>query len=158
MYRQYYPRMYRVAFSMLYDADESKDAVSDVFARLLKGTDMPAPEKMENYLMVSVKNQCQNIICHRTIRERVRRLFSLDLSQSIATPTDDDDRMEQLMLYVDAHFSPLTKKIFKLRFLDEMTYEEISKVCGVSKVTVYNHLSQSLQQIQDYFKTRKNNN
>lgn len=156
MYRKYYAQMYRTAFSMLYDADESKDVVSDVFARLLKGTNMPEPDKIENYLMVSVKNQCHNIISHKTIRERVEKLFSLDTSQNIVVPADDD-RLERLIQFVDAEFSPLSKQIFKLRFLQEMTYEEISKVCGISKVTVYNHLSQSLKQIKDYFKTSKNN-
>ena len=38
IYRQHYARMYRLARTMLYDADESKDVVSDVFAQLLEST------------------------------------------------------------------------------------------------------------------------
>lgn len=37
IYRQHYARMYRLARTMLYDADESKDVVSDIFARLVTG-------------------------------------------------------------------------------------------------------------------------
>ena len=36
IYRQHYAKMYRLARTMLYDADESKDVVSDIFARLLR--------------------------------------------------------------------------------------------------------------------------
>ena len=33
IYRQYYAQMYRLARTMLYDPQESKDVVSDIFAR-----------------------------------------------------------------------------------------------------------------------------
>ena len=36
IYRQHYAKMYRLARTMLYDTDESKDVVSDIFARLLR--------------------------------------------------------------------------------------------------------------------------
>jgi DNA-directed RNA polymerase specialized sigma24 family protein len=32
-----------------------------------------------------------------------------------------------------------------------MSYEEVAQATGVSKVTVYNHLSLSLQRIKEYF-------
>ena len=35
LFRQHYAAMYRLARTILYDADESKDVVSDVFVRLL---------------------------------------------------------------------------------------------------------------------------
>ena len=35
LFRQYYNRMYRMAVSILYDEQESKDVVSDIFGRLL---------------------------------------------------------------------------------------------------------------------------
>ncbi|MCR5314343.1 MAG: RNA polymerase, partial [Bacteroidaceae bacterium] len=57
--------------------------------------------------------------------------------------------------FVEREFPPLTQQIFRLRFLREMTYEEVAQVVGVSKVTVYNHLSQSLQMIKEYFKQNK---
>ena len=32
-----------------------------------------------------------------------------------------------------------------------MSYEEVAQAVGVSKVTVYNHLSQSVQRIKEHF-------
>ena len=46
---------------------------------------------------------------------------------------------------------PLSRQIFRLRFLREMSYEEVAQATGVSKVTVYNHLAQSLQRIREHF-------
>ena len=35
LFREYYLRMYHLAYSILYDKAEAKDAVSDVFTKLL---------------------------------------------------------------------------------------------------------------------------
>ena len=35
LFKTHYTRMYRLAASILYDEDESKDVVSEVFARLM---------------------------------------------------------------------------------------------------------------------------
>lgn len=154
IYRQYYPQMYRLARTMLYDADECKDIVSDIFARLLRGGIMPDSDKMEGYLMMSVRNRSRDILKHKSIRERVENLFSQELAQSNIIAINDDDRIERLMQFIEAELPPLSQQIFRLRFLREMSYEEVAQATGVSKVTVYNHLSKSLQRIKDYFKNK----
>jgi RNA polymerase sigma-70 factor (ECF subfamily) len=154
MYRQYYPQMYRLARTMVYDTDECKDIVSDIFARLLRGGIMPESDKMEGYLMMSVRNRCRDILKHKSVRERVENLFSHELAQSNIISINEDDRLERLMIYIETVLPPLSQQIFRLRFLREMTYEEVAQAIGVSKVTVYNHLSQSLQHIKDYFKNK----
>lgn len=154
IYRQYYPQMYRIARTMLYDADECKDIASDIFARLLRGGIMPDSDKIEGYLMMSVRNRCRDILKHKSIRERVEHLFSQELAQSNIIAINDDDRLERLMQFIEAELPALSQQIFRLKFLKEMSYEEVAHATGVSKVTVYNHLSQSLLRIKDYFKNK----
>ena len=105
--------------------------------------------------MTSVRNKCRDVLSHKDIRQRVEKLYSQELMQSQVVCLNDDDRLERLMQFVEREFPPLTQQIFRLRFLREMTYEEVAQVVGVSKVTVYNHLSQSLQMIKEYFKQNK---
>ena len=145
IYRQHYARMYRLARTMLYDVDESKDVVSDIFARLLREKYQPQQSQMEGYLMTAVLNRCRDVISHKSIRKRVEKLFLQDISMN------DDDRLERLMQFIEAELPPLSQLIFRLRFLREMSYEEVAQATGVSKVTVYNHLSQSLQRIKEHF-------
>jgi len=155
IFRQHYSAMYRLAKTMLYDADECKDVVSEVFTRLLRGDVVPQEERIEGYLMTSVRNKCRDVLSHKDLRQRVEKLYSQELIQSQVVYINDDDRLERLMQFVESEFPPLTQQIFRLRFLREMTYEEVAQVVGVSKVTVYNHLSQSLQMIKEYFKQNK---
>ena len=161
IYRQHYAKMYRLARTMLYDADESKDVVSDIFARLLRerlrvGASAgmkyhPQQNQMEGYLMTAVRNRCRDVISHKSIRERVERLFLQESMQSHIVSMNDDDRLELLIQFIEAELPPLSQQIFRLRFLSEMSYEEVAQAAGVSKVSVYNHLSQSLQRIREYF-------
>jgi RNA polymerase sigma-70 factor (ECF subfamily) len=177
IYRQHYAKMYRLARTMLYDADESKDVVSDIFARLLRerlragerqrvlalpatkgraGASAgmkyhPQQNQMEGYLMTAVRNRCRDILSHKSMRERVEKLFLQESEQSHIVSMNDDDRLERLMQFIEAELPPLSQQIFRLRFLREMSYEEVAQATGVSKVTVYNHLSQSLQRIREYF-------
>lgn len=143
--------MYRLARVMLYDPQESKDVVSDVFARMLQSRLLPAEEKTEGYLMTAVRNRCRDLLTHKSVRERVEKLFLQDASY--LSDTADDDRLERLMQFIEETLPPLSRQIFRLRFLREMSYEEVAQQVGVSKVTVYNHLSQSLQRIREHFKT-----
>ena len=151
MYRQHYAKMYRLARTMLYDADESKDVVSDIFARLLRDCDRPQKDKMEGYLMTAVRNRCRDVLCHKSMQERVEKLFLQESMQCQIVSMNDDDRLERLMQFIEAELPPLSQQIFRLRFLSGMSYEEVAQAAGVSKVTVYNHLSQSVQRIKEYF-------
>ena len=151
IYRQHYAKMYRLARTMLYDVDESKDVVSDIFARLLRDCDGPQKDKMEGYLMTAVRNRCRDVLCHKSIQERVEKLFLQESMQCQIVSMNDDDRLERLMQFIESELPPLSQQIFQLRFLSEMSYEEVAQATGVSKVTVYNHLAQSLQRIKEYF-------
>ena len=154
IYRQHYAKMYRLARTMLYDADESKDVVSDIFARLLREKYHPQQHQLEGYLMTAVRNRCSDVLSHKSMRERVEKLFLQESQQSNVISTNiDDDRLERLVQFVEAELPPLSQQIFQLRFLRELSYEEVAQATGVSKVTVYNHLAQSLQRIRVYFQT-----
>ena len=151
LFRQHYAAMYRLARTILYDADESQDVVSDIFVRLLSGGITVQADKMEGYLMMAVRNRCLDVLSHKSVREQVEKLFSQELKQNRIVASNGDDRLDRLMQYIDRELPPLSKQIFRLRFLREMSYEEVAQEVGVSKVTVYNHLSQSMQRIKEYF-------
>ncbi len=153
LFRQHYERMFRLARTMLYDADECRDVVSDVFERLLSDGVVVLPETEEAYLLRSVRNRCRNVIAHKDIRERVARLLLCD--EETVLRENDDERLDRLMRIIDHLEPPVRQQILRLRFLQEMSYQEVANEVGVSKVTVYNHLSQAIDTIQKLFKPAK---
>ena len=149
--------MYRLAKTMLYDPQESKDVVSDIFARLLRDGVTLKEGKTEGYLMTAVRNRCRDVLSHKSMRERVEKLYLQEARLGDTGALADDDRMERLMQFIETELPPLSQQIFRLRFLREMSYEEVALAIGMSKVTVYNHLSQSLQRIKAFFNSKQQN-
>ena len=150
MFRRHYEKMYNLARCILSDDDESKDVVSDVFTQILVDNIVLLPESEEGYLMRSVRNRCFNLITHKSVKERVAKALLDDAD--VILSEEADERLEQLMLLIDNLEPPIRKLIFRLRYLQDMSYQEVADKVGVSKVTVFNHLSKAMDWIKDHFK------
>ena len=146
LFRRHYEKMYNLARCILSVDDESKDVVSDVFTTILADDVVLMPGSEEGYLMRSVRNRCLNLIAHKSVKERVAKLLLDDAD--VILSEDSDERLEQLMLLIGDLEPPIRKQIFRLRYLQEKSYQEVADEVGVSKVTVFNHISQALDWIR----------
>lgn len=100
--------------------------------------------------MRSVRNRCLNQIAHKSIKERVAKLLLDDAD--VILSEDTDERLEQLLLLIDDLEPPIRKLIFRLRYLQDKSYQEVADEVGVSKVTVFNHLSKAMDWIKRQIK------
>lgn len=85
LFREHYLDMYKLAQYYLYDKEECKDVVSDVFVFII---------------------------------------------------------------------SPQDKDIFRMRFIDEMSYQEMMDVTGISRMAIYKHLSRTINLIKEHLKNK----
>ena len=150
----YYQQMYRLANSILYNEDESKDVVSEVFARLLNKGITLREETAEAYLMMSVRNECRNVLERKHLHDRFTHLLSIDATEPLMVE-NEVLRMEELMRYIREHLPSLSQQIFQLRYLQEMTCQEVANTLGISRQTVHVHLQQSIEKIREYFKSNR---
>lgn len=150
LFRSHYEKMYRLARCMLYDPEECRDAVSEVFAKLIADGTVLLPERAEGYLMRSVRNRCINILARKSVKERAVRLLCSEAE--VAETADENSRLDRVMQIVDRLEPPLRRRILQLRYLEELSYADIAREQGVSKVTVYNHLVQAMDFIREQFK------
>lgn len=154
LFKTHYAAMYRLAMSLLYDEDDARDVVSDVFASLLDGGMTIRTDNARGFLLTCVRNSCINVIRHKQMRERFIRLYST-CAEPLADGPDDSLMLAELRDYIDNHLPPLTRRIFTLRYLQDMTCQQVAEAVGVSRVTVHHHLSQSLEKINAYFSNIK---
>lgn len=154
LFRAHYQEMYHLARCILLDDAESKDVVSEVFAQLLAHPVTLLPGSETGYLMQAVRNRCRNVIAHKSVRQRVSQLLLND-EQSLNLVTDDSltSRLAELIGLLEP---PLRRRIVTMRFTDDQTYQDIAQALGVSKVTVYNHLSEALRQLRQQVKSKDN--
>jgi RNA polymerase sigma-70 factor (ECF subfamily) len=154
LFKTHYAAMYRLAVSLLYDADEARDVVSDVFASLLGGGMAIRSDNARGFLLTCVRNSCINVIRHKQMRERFIKLYSTGSESQVDDP-DDSMMLAELRDYINNQLPPLSRRIFTLRYLQDMTCQQVADAVGVSRVTVHHHLSQSLEKINAYFNNSK---
>ena len=152
LFKTHYTQMYHLALTLLFDEAESKDVVSDVFASLLSGTVLMRADNAKAFLLASVYHRCLNVLQHKQVQERFARLLTEDTNTLISDNTAEERmQMEELMRYVRNYMPPLEQQIFRLRYLKEMTCQEVADALNVSRQTVHTHLKQSVEKIRKYF-------
>ena len=151
IFRQYYGKMFLLAKRMLDDEAESKDVVSDVFAHLLKSnTDLKA-DTLQTFLLTSVRNRCINLLVHRQKEQQMQKAVVVEMITT--EQTAEQEQLQMLHHYIDSQLPKLSQQVLRLRYQQGLKYREIAQVLQVSEVTVHNHLSQSLKQLKDHFKS-----
>ena len=148
LFRQYYVQMTRLARTLLYDDEEARDVVSEVLATLIKAD--ITPKDIERYLLISVRNRCLNLIEHKSVRAKFEQAYTLEM-RSEPEPTDDDDRLRRVMTYAEQNLTEQTLRVFRMRHLQGMKYQEIAEELGISRVMVYKHLTQAMEKMREYY-------
>ena len=156
IFRQHYDGMFRLAWRMLGDDAESKDVVSDVFAHLLSKvrcgeSEIRNMDTLQAFLLTSVRNRCINLLVHRQKTQQMQKAMVVEM----ITPeqTAEQEQLQMLHGYINSQLPKLSQQILRLRYQQGLKYREIAQVLQVSEVTVHNHLSQSLKQLKDHFKS-----
>lgn len=147
LFRQHYAQMVQLARTLLYDDEEARDVVSEVFATLVRMDIVPT--NLKGYLLMSVRNRCLNLLEHKSAREKFEQAYTIEMKIE-SQPTDDDDRLKQLMTYAEQHLTPQTLRVFRMRHLQGMKYQEIADELDISRVMVYKHLTQAMEKIRGY--------
>ena len=151
IFRQHYDGMFRLARRMLGDDAESKDVVSDVFAHLLKSNTDLRSDTLQAFLLTSVRNRCINLLVHRQKEQQMQKAIVVEMITT--EQTSEQEQLQMLHHYIDTQLPKLSQQILRLRYQQGLKYREIAQVLQVSEVTVHNHLSQSLIQLKDHFKS-----
>lgn len=152
LFQRCYDRLLQLAENYLNDKEEARDTVSDVFAHIADSSFRLPQDNPESYLLVCVRNKCLSRIRHLSVRERLKRHLTMDTERLTAVETEQD-RLQELMAYAEQTLTPLTWRVFQLRFDEGLKYREIATRLSISEVSVYKHLAQALRQLRNHFKS-----
>ena len=148
LYEQHRAALLRMALRLLGDEEESRDVVSDVFARLAE------EQRAEShaYLFAAVRNRCLNLLRHKRLSERVHRLLPIgeDVSEEQQTG-ETDDALDAMLQFIATELTPQTREVMRLRFRDQKSYCEIAQRQGISEAAVYKHLAQGIRKLKARF-------
>ena len=152
LFKDSYPLMYRMAFSMVENADDAKDAVNQVFTQMWKGKPKVSDDSVRGYLLAATRNQCLHILRQSQLRRQMEEALQSDESER-----QDEERQEllcELQQIIDDNLTEQDKRVLELHYNEEMTYAETATVLGISTAAVNKHITRSLAKIRKTLKAK----
>ena len=150
LFRQHYGKMMHLARTLLHDDAEAQDVVQDVFARLLENEYQMTGNKTEAYLMTAVRNRCMNLIRNMQIRERFKHLHPLDEGDESSPVEEMVAELDRINAIVDDRIEEPWRTVFRLRFDEELTFQQIATRLDISVGAVYKYLRQCISRIKSF--------
>jgi len=153
LFKDSYPHMYRMAFSMVEDADDAKDAVNQVFTQMWKGKPNVSEDSVRGYLLAATRNQCLHLLRQRQLRQQMEE----ELRQT-AEKSSNEEREEllcELQQVINDNLTEQDRRVLQLHYEEEMTYQETATVLGISSSAVNKHITRSLAKIRETLRIAK---
>ena len=153
LFKDSYPHMYRMAFSMVEDADDAKDAVNQVFTQMWKGKPDVSEESVRGYLLAATRNQCLHILRQRQLQQQME----MELRQT-AEKSSNEEREEllcELQQVINDNLTEQDRRVLQLHYEEEMTYQETATVLGISASAMNKHITRSLAKIRETLRIAK---
>ena len=153
LFKDNYPHMYRMAFSMVENADDAKDAVHQVFAQIWRNKPRVADDSIRGYLLAATRNQCLHTLRSRQLQRQIED----ELRQDIAASENEEreELLQQLQQVIDNNLTEQDRRVLSLHYDEELTYAETASVLGISASAVNKHISRSLAKIRQTLKSAK---
>ena len=153
LFKDSYPHMYRMAFSMVENADDAKDAVHQVFAQVWKNKPQVADDSIRGYLLAATRNQCMHMLRSRQLQQQMEKELKTDIAAS--ENEEREELLQQLQQVIDDNLTEQDRRVLSLHYEDEMTYQETATVLGISTSAVNKHITRSLAKIRSTLKIAK---
>ncbi|WP_315821338.1 RNA polymerase sigma factor [Paraflavitalea speifideaquila] len=157
LYNQYYDELLQYGLRLCSNADDSKDAINLVFAALWNNRlRLPEVTHPKAYLFTCYKNKLVRL------KQQGKKLVPLQVvaddflasTASVEETLIELQEYEQLKQQTAALLSHLTdrqQELIKLRFIEEMSYENIALQLNISVRTVYNSIHESIKALKKIF-------
>ena len=153
LFKDSYPHMYRMAFSLVENDDDAKDAVYQVFAQIWQKKPHVAEDSIRGYLLAATRNQCLHMLRSRQLQRQMEEELQRDTAANESE--EREELLQQLQQVIDNNLTEQDRRVLSLHYEDEMTYEETATVLGISASAVNKHITQSLAKIRQRFRQVK---
>lgn len=143
LYERHFQSMAWVAYAVLFDREQAQDVAQETFAvACRKLIDLERPERFAPWLT----RICRNLAIDALRRRRGEDL-SLDDIDEPAQPVaaDAGEPLRQAV----GRLPQMYREIVVLRYFDEMSYEELRRVLGISLHAVKGRLFRAKQRLRE---------
>lgn len=143
--RKYGERLFVHALYILKDAPEARDVVQEVFIKAMReGRFYEDDFKIQAWLYRVTRNLCFNLVRDRRRRDAILSTGPR-MTESLQDPLEavfDVERQDEILAAVDT-LSADHAEILRLRYYEDLSYQEIADRLGIKLGTVMSRLSRA---------------
>ena len=158
LFRNSYARLYRLAYSLLHDQEDSRDIVSGVFADLLDKYKLSSDIITEAYLYSMVRSRCIDLLRHRKVEDEARQQMIFENRIQTMPDVEHEEHLKEVLTYIDTELTPQTRTVLRMCYDEKRKYKEVASELGISVQAVNKHISQALRKLREHFNTATSNN
>lgn len=150
LYDKYWEQIYNAAYKRLKDADYAKDITQDIFLQLWLRRKELSIDNLVSYLHTSVRN---NVFKWIEKEQKYTPIPEVLAQLGIAKDQTDAEilRKEFLIKYerLINSLTPSQQEIFRMRYHEDLTTQQIADKLQISRKTVQNQLGKSMAQLRE---------
>ena len=159
IYEKYFNGLYNYGGKFSRDTEFIEDCIQDLFVKLWQNREnINETQSVKNYLYKSLRN---------TIFSRLNKVENFDINdESIDELQFDLELSPEAFLIESEHSAEMKLKLEKalthltnrqreaifLRFFEELSYEEVSKLMQITVKALYKIIARALESLRDFFK------
>jgi len=153
IFRREYPRLYRLAYSMLRDVEECRDIVSQVMVSLYERPPRETDDQqaLAAYLSRAVRSRCMDHIEHLEIEQRAQKLYPLEYKLQIDNDHVRESKLKEVWRFINEQLTQQTRQVLLLRYDEDLSYQEVAERLQVSVSAVNKHISEGLKKLREHF-------
>lgn len=147
-FHAYYRSVFYFANSLLKDDNLAEDTVADCFLKLYqKRETIQSESTVKSFLYTAVRNACMDSLRKQKVRSRNQQDIAYLQDTIEASAAEHLIRTETLSLILSAieELPPASRTVFKLHYLEGLSYDEIADQLGRSKETIRKQKQYGLQ-------------
>lgn len=158
LYRNFWSKLYNFAFRYVQSTEEAEDVVQEVFFTVWRNrADWQINSSLQHYLFVAVRNAAIGRLRRDATMQRWRQRTIGDDSPKSAEAADALVESADINADVERALSEMPVKrraVCALRWIDGLSYSQISERLGINEKTVENHIGNGIRFMRSRLKTR----
>ena len=143
-------RLFGLCAKIIGDNDEAKDALQDIFLKLWTSRDsLESVKNIEAYATTITRNYCLDKLRLRKDKVSLDKLQLYDESEDQFNLEYNENQKLNLINNAIKKLTPIQQKVFIMRDLERMNFEEISLELGVTEENIRVSLSRARKKLRE---------
>ncbi|WP_257666845.1 RNA polymerase sigma factor [Parapedobacter tibetensis] len=162
LYNQYYVGLINYGVQFSKDRGFVTDCITETFIHLWdKRSSLPSVQYPRSYVFTMFKHIILQHFRSEKSREEREGRYQENIGQLEASPEENLTKQQHFKLQSGllqktiSKLSARQQELLKLRFYDDLSYDELSEKCHITKRTAYNIIQDALKTIRQDLRSQK---